>query len=116
MQLLIVEDEYSIARDIEYQCRQVLADQIATLKIVQTLEAAQDYLAKHHIDLLLLDLNLSGENGYDLLKYAVSGSFHTIVISAHTDRAMEAFAYGVLDFLPKPLEKPRLEKAFERVP
>jgi len=114
MQLLIVEDEYSIARDIEYQCRQILADQIATLKIVQTLEAAQDYLVKHHIDLLLLDLNLSGENGYDLLKFAVSGSFHTIVISAHTDRAMEAFAHGVLDFLPKPLEKSRLEKAFER--
>jgi len=114
MRLLIVEDEYSIARDIAYQCRQILGDRIVSLIIIQTFAAARDYLDKHHLDLLLLDLNLGGENGYDLLKHAVSGSFHTVVISAYSERAVEAFEYGVLDFLPKPFETSRLQKAFDR--
>lgn len=114
MRLLIVEDEYSIARDIEFQCRQILGDRIVSLRIMQTLDAAKDSLATHPIDLLLLDLNLAGENGFELLKTAISGSFHTIIISGHGDRAIEAFEYGVLDFLSKPFEPSRLQKAFDR--
>lgn len=114
MRILIVEDEYSIARDIEYQCQQILGKKIVSLQIIQTLEAATDYLIKNAIDLLLLDLNLGGKNGYELLKLAVSGSFHTIIISAHTDRAIDAFEYGVLDFLAKPFNEARLSKAFDR--
>jgi DNA-binding LytR/AlgR family response regulator len=111
---LIVEDEYSIARDIEYQCRKILGDRISSLRILQTLEEAEDHLSKRAIDLLLLDLNLGGKNGFDLLHLAVSGSFHTIIISAHVDQALKAFEFGVLDFLPKPLDEARLKKAFDR--
>lgn len=114
MRILIVEDEYSIARDIEWNCRQLLKKKIVSLQIKQTLESAMDYLLQNQIDLLLLDLNLSGKDGFDLLKVAVSGSFHTIIISAHTDQAIKAFQYGVLDFLPKPFEKTRLGKGFDR--
>ena len=57
---------------------------------------------------------LVGENGYDILKQAVSGSFQTIMISAYTDQAIEAFEYGVLDFVPKPFGEDRLRKALGR--
>lgn len=114
MRILIVEDEYSIARDIEWNCRQILGTKIESMQMIQTLEEATDFLVKHPIDLLLLDLNLSGKNGYELLRVAVAGSFHTIIISAHTDQAIEAFEYGVLDFLPKPFDEARLGKAFDR--
>jgi two-component system, LytTR family, response regulator LytT len=50
-----------------------------------------------------------------LLKLAAAGSFQTIVVSANTDRALAAFEYGVLDFVPKPVESSRLWKAFERL-
>lgn len=114
MRLLIVEDELSIARDIEYNCKQLLAEKIETLDIIQTLDEAIEFLSNSEIDLLLLDLNLSGKSGFDLLKVAVAGPYHTIIISAHTDQAIEAFQHGVLDFVPKPLEKNRLSKALNR--
>lgn len=66
------------------------------------------------IDLLLLDLNLRGQAGFDLLANSVAGSFHTIVVSAYTERALDAFAYGVLDFVPKPFGAERLEQALRR--
>jgi DNA-binding LytR/AlgR family response regulator len=66
------------------------------------------------LDLVLLDLNLNGDNGFDLLKTAVSESFHTIVISANKEQAITAFEYGVLDFVPKPFNRDRLGQAFNR--
>ena len=48
------------------------------------------------------------------MRRAVSGAFHTIIISANADRAIEAFEYGVLDFVAKPFNRERLERAFQR--
>jgi DNA-binding LytR/AlgR family response regulator len=44
----------------------------------------------------------------------VAGSFHTIIISAYHEKAIEAFEYGVLDFVSKPFTYERLQKALER--
>jgi two-component system response regulator LytT len=72
------------------------------------------FLQKESIDLCLLDLNLSGKNGFDILKETVSRDFHTIVISAYTEKAIEAYQYGILDFVPKPIDAGRLQLAFDR--
>ena len=37
-----------------------------------------------------------------------------MVVSANTHRALEAFEFGVLDFIPKPFTQERLQKAFDR--
>jgi DNA-binding LytR/AlgR family response regulator len=44
----------------------------------------------------------------------VSYSFQTIVVSANIDRAIEAYEYGVIDFIPKPYNKERIRKALHR--
>ena len=63
----------------------------------------------------LLDLNLNGENGFAVLEAMVARSFHTIIVSAYTDKAITAFAHGVLDFVPKPFDESRLFQAFGRL-
>src|SRR5262249_33182632 len=75
---------------------------------------ASDWLSANPVDALLLDLNLHGEDGMELLRRSVADSFHTIIVSAHTDRALEAFAVGVLDFVPKPFTRERLAQALRR--
>jgi two-component system response regulator LytT len=114
MIVAIVEDEPLIAGRIERLTREILGTKLKKVIVKNSLPEAREYLFEHPVDLLLLDLNLHGKNGFVLLKQAVSGSFHTIIISAHTDRALEAFEYGVLDFLGKPFSKARLQKAFLR--
>src|SRR5690606_11901338 len=54
------------------------------------------------------------DNGFDLLTTAVSGSFHTIIVSAYKDQTITAFEHGVLDFIPEPFNRDRLEQAFNR--
>jgi two-component system response regulator LytT len=114
MRILIVEDEASVAARVERLTRQVLENRIERIAVRSTLAAGMHYLQEHTIDMLLLDLNLNGEDGFSLLKGLVSYSFHTIIISANTHQALEAFEYGVLDFIPKPFTTERLAKAFNR--
>ena len=53
-------------------------------------------------------------SGFDILRKLASDSFHTIVVSAYTDRAIEAFEFGVLDFIGKPFAEERVNKALSR--
>jgi two-component system response regulator LytT len=115
MRILIVEDERPTAEDIRDLTRAILGSRVSSVKILVTLHDALDYLADHAIDVLLLDLNLNDRDGFEILRQAVARAFHTIVISAYSDRAIEAFEYGVLDFVPKPYNRARLSAAFDRL-
>lgn len=114
MRVLIVEDEALIAQRIERLTREILGLQLKQLIIKHTFESARHLMLTSPIDLLMLDLNLNGKNGFKLLEETVAATFHTVILSAYIDKAIEAYEYGVLDFIPKPFNKARLQKAFER--
>lgn len=73
-----------------------------------------DFLKKNTIDILLLDLNLNGRDGFEILQSLTSRTFQTIVVSANTENALRAFELGVLDFVPKPFDQERLAMALSR--
>ncbi|WP_440121577.1 LytR/AlgR family response regulator transcription factor [Tenacibaculum sp. Ill] len=115
MNILIVEDESRIAKRIERMTRDIFGDTLHSLKCTNTLHDALRFIENNPLDLVLLDLNLNGDSGFDLLTTVVSESFHTIIISAYKDQAITAFEYGVLDFVPKPFNRDRLEQALNRI-
>lgn len=115
MNILIVEDERVAARRLERLVREVLGEKVAEVHRSEALDDSEEFLTRNRIDVLLLDLNLQGEDGFELLRRAAAGSFQTIVVSANTDRALEAYEYGVLDFVPKPFDRERLSRAFQRL-
>lgn len=114
MNILIIEDESRIAKRIERMTPDIFGSSLHSLAHVDNLAEGLEFIKKHPLDLVLLDLNLNGDNGFDILATAVSESFHTIIISAYKDKAISAFEYGVLDFVPKPFNRERLEQAFNR--
>ncbi|WP_343697849.1 LytTR family DNA-binding domain-containing protein [Flavobacterium sp.] len=113
MKILIIEDEARIAKRTERMTRDFF-DKDVEILLSDSLENGLITLEKHSIDLLLLDLNLNGEDGFEILQTFVAGPFQTIIISAYTDKAITAFNYGVLDFVPKPFDETRLFQAFTR--
>lgn len=115
MKILIIEDEARIAKRIERMTKEFFLNSLQELTCVHSLAEGNEYIENNELDLLLLDLNLNGENGFDVLQQSVSEAFHTIIISANKHQALTAFEYGVLDFVPKPFNKSRLEQAFNRI-
>lgn len=114
MKILSVEDEPVVAERVERLCRKILGARIQHYKNVDHLENAIREAENGFYDLFLLDLNLSGEDGFELLKQSTSYSSHTIIISANKDRAIDAYDHGVIDFVGKPFNEERLKQAFDR--
>lgn len=115
MKLVLVEDEPLVAQRLERFCREIIGGELEKLHSASSFDEAAAWLAQNTVDVVLLDLNLEGRDGMELLKRSVAAAFHTIIVSANTDRALEAFHYGVLDFVPKPFTRERLGQALARV-
>lgn len=115
MKILIIEDEARIAKRIERMITAVVGADNVSISMRDSLESGKAFIKSNEIDVLFLDLNLNGENGFEVLKKVVSDKFHTIVVSAYKDKAITAFEYGVLDFVPKPFSEDRLADAFARI-
>lgn len=113
MNIAIVEDEAIVARRLERMIGALVSD--CSIRIAPTLSAALDLIRAIPIDVLFLDLNLNGRDGFRVLEEAAASPFQTIVVSAHHDQALRAFDYGVTDFVAKPWSEERLRIAIERV-
>lgn len=95
--------------------RAYFGDSLSRITLCNELDEAHQIVGQQNFDLLLLDLNLNGEDGFEVLKTTVAEAFHTIIISAYKEKAITAFEYGVLDFVPKPFSEERLAQAFSRI-
>jgi two-component system response regulator LytT len=115
MVIVIVEDEPLIQQRIQRLTAEILVEQNPKIICFDDVDDAESFLSENTIDVLLLDLNLMGRDGFTLLKNKLAAAFHTIIISAYAEKAIEAFEYGVLDFIAKPFSKDRLIQAFERL-
>jgi len=114
MRILIVEDEPLVRQRLLRLCQQHTAAR-ARFEAVGCLADADERLHSRAFDGVLLDLTLEGEDGFDVLRKAAACSFHTVVVSARAERALEAFELGVLDFVAKPFTRERLAQALDRL-
>ncbi|MEO0425398.1 MAG: LytTR family DNA-binding domain-containing protein [Pseudomonadota bacterium] len=114
MRVLIVEDEPLVARRLVRMLGALLGAN-SHIDQCDALGDAMQALQTSRYDALFLDLNLSGQDGFRLLTEALVGAHQTVVVSANTDRAMEAFELGVLDFVPKPFDESRLRITVDRL-
>jgi two-component system, LytTR family, response regulator LytT len=116
MKILAVENESRGALLLEQLCGSILQDRLERFAAADSLTAATARLGETAYDVVLLDPDLQRGNGLELLAARSVHSFQTIVVSARTDLALRAFDCGVLDFVPKPVERERLARALRRVP
>src|ERR1700683_1406941 len=99
VKILAVEDEPGAARHLERLCSAILTDKLERFAVADSLTAAAARLGETAFDVVLLDPQLQRGNGLQLLSVRSMRPFQTIVVSARTDLALNAFEYGVLDFV-----------------
>ena len=73
-------------------------------------------LTQHDIDLLFLDVQMPGLDGFQILESLSAERFPMIVfVTAFNDYALRAFDVSALDYLLKPFDRERFEKTLARV-
>lgn len=111
-QTLIVDDE-RLARD---ELRRLLKphDMVEVVGEAADADEAEAAIAEHDPDLLFLDVQMPGDNGFDLLE-RLDAVPHVVFATAYDEYAIEAFEANALDYLVKPIEPARLDDALQTV-
>jgi two-component system, LytTR family, response regulator len=73
-----------------------------------------DKIDQHNPDIIFLDIQMPGKNGFDLLN-ELDRVPQVIFTTAYDEYALKAFEVNALDYLLKPIEPKRLAEAIHKV-
>ncbi|MFZ9931812.1 MAG: sigma-54-dependent transcriptional regulator [Chthoniobacterales bacterium] len=111
--ILIVDDEKNTREGL----RNALEDHYE-VAIAADIAGARAIMETEHVDLLLTDLRLGGENGMDLLSWAQRQQNPPVCIMMTAyggiEEAVEAMKHGAYDFVTKPVNIDRLDLLVKR--
>ncbi|GAC01134.1 putative two-component response regulator [Gordonia namibiensis NBRC 108229] len=113
--VLAVDDEPPALDELRY----LLDRQEAVTEVYAATDAtgALRELNSRRVDAIFLDINMPGLSGLELAgvlaKYARPPAI--VFVTAHEDKAVDAFEVGAVDYLLKPLREERLAQALGRV-
>jgi CheY-like chemotaxis protein len=114
LRAFIVDDERS-SRMILSKMLQKLKHDVIVVGEASDGSSALKMLERTPVDLIFLDLQMPGMSGVEFLESASLGT-HTQVILVTADQAfaLQAYEYGITDYLLKPYAQGRLNSAIER--
>ena len=76
--------------------------------------AALDYLNREAVDVLFLDIQMPGMNGFELLSRLNEQPF-VVFTTAYDEYALRAFQVNSIDYLVKPIEPEQLARAIKKL-
>ena len=109
---IIVEDELMARKSLEKLCNKL--PQIELLGIYEDAESALKAFSDPNIELLLLDIEMPGMSGLELIE-SIPYLPQIVFTTGNKEYAYEAFEYDVTDFLKKPINIERFQKAIDKV-
>jgi len=114
MKAVIVDDEpkaiTSMSMLIENYCKNVQVVGTATSAF-----EAVSIILKEKPDVVFLDINMPGHNGFDVLEQVQSTQVKIIFTTAHKEYAINAIRKGAFDYILKPVDPDDLQKCIQRL-
>lgn len=112
MKVVIADDE-PLAREL----LRALLEELPDLKVVGEAEDGAGAIAlvrEHRPDLVFLDIDMPHRNGIQAAIELAGDGVEVIFVTAHEEHAIDAFEIGAIDYVLKPVRRPRLARAMER--
>jgi len=114
LRALIIDDELSGRTMIEFYLKEYLSDLIGDISSVSNLETARMEIESFKPDIVFSDIELRGENGL-LIHQDLDPSVPVVIVSAHSQYAIEAIHNNVFDYLLKPLTESEIQRFRSRL-
>ncbi len=109
---IIIDDERPARKELLFLLKE--HPEIAVVGEADNLKDAVALVQSKKPELVFLDIQLTGENGFDLLK-EVCVDFKIIFVTAYDEFAIKAFDVNASDYLLKPVDPKRLKLAITRI-
>jgi len=109
---IIIDDE----RPARAELKKLLQSypEIEVLDEAQNSKEAIEKIHEHNPDLIFLDIQMPGKNGFELLGELMSAP-KVIFTTAFDEYALKAFEVNALDYLLKPIDSKRLAEAIQKL-
>src|ERR1700712_2149254 len=110
---IIVDDERNNQQTLE-----LLLEDMQVIEVVGKAgdaDAARALVAVKKPQLIFLDINMPGEDGFQFLASIPKRDFEVIFVSAYNDYGIKALKVSAADYLLKPVSFDELAQAVEKV-
>ena len=111
--VLIAEDE-PLMRDRLLAMLAQVWPQAQVVMVAENGVDAWDGFLEHAPDVVFLDIRMPGLSGLEVAE-RIGKQAHVVFVTAYDQDAIDAFDAGAVDYLLKPVEQARLERAVERL-
>lgn len=114
LKALLVDDEVNNLESLEF----LLHNDCEEVKVVGKVNSAiqaREWLAKHTVDVIFLDIQMPGENGFQFLSSLLTQDFKVVFVTAYNEYAIQAIKASALDYILKPVNIDELQAAVEKV-
>src|ERR1044071_6665682 len=112
MKCIVIDDDSQTRTTLE-----LLAQRNEQLEYGGSFSSAADALAfldKNPQDMIFLDVEMEGMNGFDLLNKLGEDAPVVVMVTAHSKYAAGAYDSNVADFLVKPITTARFQQAVDK--
>jgi two-component system LytT family response regulator len=110
---LIVDDEQASIDLLKWLIGEYCPD-ITAVSSARSVLDALPLIKSFKPDIVLLDIQMPHQSGFDLLTNIDHWNFEVIFTTAYNEFAIQAIRFSALDYLLKPIDESELKKAIER--
>lgn len=110
----LIADDEKLARE---RLKSLLADHLEKIELIGEAEngiQCKEMLDKLKPDLLFLDIQMPGLNGFEVLRHAKHSPL-VVFCTAHDEYALKAFETKSIDYVVKPIKADRIRKSIEKL-
>ena len=116
MKAIIIDDEKRARVTLKLLLNEYCPD-IEIVAECENLPTGVKAIRKHNPDLVLLDIEMPGHSGLELLDFFDEDDvrFSIIFTTAYNEYAIQAFKFSAIDYLLKPINPDQLVAAIKRL-
>jgi two-component system, LytTR family, response regulator len=111
---IIIDDEANIRSLVKGLLRHCIPGAVVTGE-ASTIADGLNLIHREQPDIVLLDVQLGAESGFDLLDKAGRIGFRVVFMTANDENTLQALRLSALDYIIKPLAPSELKNAVEKV-
>lgn len=103
---IIIDDELNARKYLFNLIEQNFSTQIHVIDLASNINTGVELINTYNPDIVFLDIEMPGENGFELYKYfGDTLKFNIIITTAYKEYALAAIKKGAFDYLLKPIDK-----------
>lgn len=111
--ILILDDEQDAWEYLQSMIRMQVPD-VGKLLATSNLNEADAFMVESKPQLLFLDVEMPGMNGFEFLRMQKEKNFGVIFTTAYSKYAIQAIRFSAIDFLLKPVQVDEFKDAVKR--